>query len=107
MTTVATNEAVFLAIADANRRRMLDLLAAGDAPAQELADQFEISFAAVSQHLKVLREAGLVSRRAQGRRRIYRLTPQKLRVVEDWMATYRTFWQGRLKRLGEYLDAKK
>ncbi len=100
MTTVAANEAIFLAIADANRRRMLDLLAAGDSPAQDLAARFDISFAAVSQHLKVLREAGLVSRRADGRRRIYRLTPAKLRVVENW-------WQGRLKRLGEYLDAKK
>jgi len=107
VTTVAANEAIFLAIADANRRRMLDLLAAGDSPAQDLAARFDISFAAVSQHLKVLREAGLVSRRADGRRRIYRLTPAKLRVVENWMATYRVFWQGRLKRLGVYLDAKK
>jgi DNA-binding transcriptional ArsR family regulator len=104
---LAAHEAVFLAIADANRRRMLDLLAAGDSPAQELADRFDISFAAVSQHLKVLREAGLVARRADGRRRIYRLAPQRLRIVEDWMATYRVFWTGRLKGLGEYLDVKK
>jgi DNA-binding transcriptional ArsR family regulator len=107
MTTVAANEAVFLAIADTNRRRMLDLLAQGDSAAQDLADRFDISFAAVSQHLKVLREAGLVARRADGRRRIYRLTPERLRTIDEWMATYRVFWQGRLERLGAYLDAKK
>ena len=106
MAAAIANEAVFFAIADANRRRMLDLLAAGDSPAQELADRFDISFAAVSQHLKVLREAGLVARRTDGRRRIYHLTPEKLRVIDHWMDTYRVFWQSRLKRLGQYLDAK-
>jgi len=98
---------VFHAIADPNRRQMLDLLAAGDLPAQELANRFEISFAAVSQHLKVLREAGLVSRRAEGRQRIYSLRPGRLRVVAEWTAGYRKFWESRLSRLGDYLDAKK
>jgi DNA-binding transcriptional ArsR family regulator len=97
---------VFSAIADPNRRRLLDLLAMGDSPAQELAERFDISFAAVSQHLKVLLQAGLVARRAQGRQRIYRLAPEKLRVVDEWTGGYRKFWQSRLKRLGEYLDAK-
>lgn len=103
----ASDTDVFQAIADPNRRQLLDLLASGELPAQALADRFEISFAAVSQHLKVLREAGLVSRRASGRQRIYSLTPERLREVADWTAGYRGFWEGRLKRLGEYLDAKK
>jgi DNA-binding transcriptional ArsR family regulator len=98
---------VFHAIADPNRRQLLDLLAAGDLPAQDLADRFEISFAAVSQHLKVLRDAGLVSRRADGRQRIYSLTPDRLRIVAEWTARYRGFWESRLKGLGKYLDAKK
>lgn len=98
---------VFHAIADPHRRQLLDLLAAGDLPAQELAGRFVISFAAVSQHLKVLREAGLVARRAEGRQRIYSLTPERLRLVADWTAGYQKFWASRLKRLGAYLDAKK
>jgi DNA-binding transcriptional ArsR family regulator len=64
---------VFHAIADANRRKLLDVLAACDLPAQELASRLDISFAAISQHLKVLRDAGLVKRRAAGRQRIYSL----------------------------------
>jgi DNA-binding transcriptional ArsR family regulator len=107
MVAAASEVDVFHAIADPNRRYLLDLLAAGDLPAQELANRFEISFAAVSQHLKVLRDAGLVSRRADGRQRIYSLTPEPLRAVAEWTASYRKFWESRLKRLGEYLDAKK
>ena len=104
-----TAESVYLfhAIADPNRRRLLDLLAEGDSPAQDLAARFEISFAAISQHLKVLREAGLVTSRAEGRQRIYRLTPERLRVVEEWTTRYRRFWQGRLKHLRVYLDETK
>ena len=100
-------QAVFAAIADPCRRCLLDLLADGDAPAQELAEHFDVSFAAVSQHLKVLLDAGLVSRRPLGRHRIYRISPERLRVVDEWTTRYRRFWQGRLRRLGEYLDTKK
>jgi DNA-binding transcriptional ArsR family regulator len=95
---------VFHAIADANRRKLLDVLAGGDLPAKELASRFDVSFAAVSQHLKVLHDAGLVKRRAEGRQRIYSLAPLRLREVDDWTAPYRKFWQGRLKRLRAYLD---
>ena len=102
----ATDE-VFHAIADANRRKLLDVLAAGDLPAQELASRFDVSFAAVSQHLKVLHDAGLVKRRAEGRQRIYSLAPLRLREVDDWTARYRKFWRGRLKRLRSYLDTRR
>lgn len=104
MTEEQPGGSVFFAIADPNRRRLLDLLASGDSPAQDLAKRFDISFAAVSQHLKVLLEAGLVARRPQGRQRIYRISPEKLSVVDDWTGRYRKFWDNRLKRLGEYLD---
>jgi DNA-binding transcriptional ArsR family regulator len=99
----ATNE-VFHAIADPNRRQLLDILADGDLPAQELAQRFAISFAAISQHLKVLHDAGLVTRRAEGRQRIYSLAPLRLREVDYWTAPYRRFWQGRLKQLRVFLD---
>jgi DNA-binding transcriptional ArsR family regulator len=79
----------------------------GDSPAQELAHRFDMSFAAVSQHLKVLLEAGLMTRRAQGRQRIYSLAPRKLKAVDEWAASYRKFWDSRLKRLGDYLDSQK
>ena len=101
-----SHEDVFRAIADPNRRRMLDLLAEGEAPAQELAEHFDISFAAVSQHLKVLLDAGLVARRSSGRSRIYRLTPDRLRTVEEWSAGYRKFWEAALDRLGKYLESE-
>ena len=102
----AANE-VFHAIADGNRRKMLDVLAAGALPAQKLANRFDISFAAVSQHLKILSEAGLVTRRAVGRQRIYSLAPNRLREVDDWAARYRKFWEGRLQRLRTFLDGEK
>ena len=98
---------VFHAIADASRRKLLDLLANEDLPAQELASRFEVSFAAVSQHLKVLQQAGLVTRRPAGRQRIYSLAPDRLRVVDEWTSNYRRFWHSRLKRLRSYLDDSK
>ena len=96
---------VFHAIADGNRRKLLDALASGELAAQQLASRFDISFAAVSQHLKVLHQAGLVKRRADGRRRIYSLAPLGLREVDDWTAQYRKFWQSRLRRLRSFLNA--
>jgi DNA-binding transcriptional ArsR family regulator len=95
---------VFHAVADPNRRRILDLLAEGESPAQELANHFDISFAAVSQHLKILHQAGLVRRQPNGRQRIYSLVPSRLREIDEWTAKYRRFWRDRLSRLGSYLD---
>jgi DNA-binding transcriptional ArsR family regulator len=92
------------AIADPNRRRLLDLLRPGELPVQALVEQFDVSFAAVSQHLRVLREAGLVTRRAQGRSRLYQATPAALKEVNDWTSQYREYWQGRIRRLNAYLD---
>ncbi len=94
---------VFHAIADPKRRQLLDLLLEGERAVQALAGEFDISFAAVSQHLRVLREAGLVRRRRQGRRQLYAANPAALKRVHDWTAHYERFWQGRLDRLGKYV----
>jgi DNA-binding transcriptional ArsR family regulator len=101
--TVITPD-IFQAVADPNRRTLLDLLLDGPRPVQELGAHFEISLAAVSQHLKVLLEAGLVSREARGKYRFYRAEPAALQQVHDWTEQYRTFWEDRLDRLGDFLD---
>ena len=104
MTTTAPNASVFHAIADPTRRRILDLLMAGEMAATAIAEPFEMSQPAVSQHLKVLREVGLVTQQKVGRQRRYRLEPEQLRQVYDWIAHYERFWTDRLNKLGAYLD---
>ncbi len=96
---------VFHAIADGTRRKLLDLLAGGERPVRDLVAQFEVSFAAVSQHLAVLRAAGLVSRRREGRRQIYRAEPAALAEVRDWLACHEEFWTDGLDRLERHLAA--
>jgi DNA-binding transcriptional ArsR family regulator len=100
---VATGN-VFQAIADPTRRRILELLAESERPVKELAEPFRMSQPAISQHLKVLREAGLVSDRREGRHHHYRLNPEPLRDVADWVARYQRFWQRRLGALERYLE---
>jgi DNA-binding transcriptional ArsR family regulator len=98
---------VFRAVADPTRRRLLDRLAAGDESMMKLAEAFEMSLPAVSQHLKVLLEAGLVEERREGRLRIYTLVPGPLREVSDWIGHYEQFWQTRLRNLREHLKRSK
>jgi DNA-binding transcriptional ArsR family regulator len=95
---------VFHAVADANRRRILDLLMGGEKPVGELADHFDMTFQGVSQHLKILAAAGLVTKRRQGRFQVYRAAPERLREIHDWAAQYEKFWRRRLRKLGSYLD---
>ncbi|MEM7441866.1 MAG: metalloregulator ArsR/SmtB family transcription factor [Pseudomonadota bacterium] len=95
---------VFHAVADANRRKLLDLLSDGERPVQDLVPHFDMTFQAVSQHLHILAEAGLVTRRKQGRYRYYRAQPAGLQDVHDWTGRYRAFWENRLERLGSVLD---
>ncbi len=98
---------VFHAVADPTRRRLLDRLARGDAHVSALARPFRMSRPAISQHLGILRDAGLVAVRRRGRERIYRLQARRLRDVYDWVAHYERFWKDKLKALGEYLDREK
>jgi DNA-binding transcriptional ArsR family regulator len=94
----------FEAIAEPNRRNILDLLRAGERPAGELVQALAISQPGVSKHLRLLREAGLVRVRADGQRRLYSLDPASLAPLEVWLAPYRAFWRGRLDALEEHLD---
>jgi DNA-binding transcriptional ArsR family regulator len=104
MRGASTREKIYMAIADPHRRRLLDLLREQDMAAQDLANRFQISFPAISQHLRVLLDARLVVRRPEGRRRVYRAVPRGLRAVHEWTGNYQQFWAGRLRSLGAYLD---
>jgi len=95
---------VYHAIADPNRRRLLDLLGAQERSVQDLMPFFSVTIGAISQHLKILLDCGLVVRRRQGRHRLYRANPQALKEVHDWTEQFRRFWESRLDRLGDYLD---
>jgi DNA-binding transcriptional ArsR family regulator len=95
---------VFHAVADAHRRGMLDLLAEGEAPVGALVEHAGLSYSAVSQHLAILLEVGLVTRRQEGRQRFYRLDPAPLREVHEWSARYEKFWRAKLARLRRVLD---
>ncbi len=89
-------QGVFTAIADPNRRRILDHLATAELTAGEIADLFPISRPAVTRHLRVLEESGLVTVTRRGRERVHRLNPEPLMTVRDWIAKYDAFWADRL-----------
>jgi DNA-binding transcriptional ArsR family regulator len=97
---------VFHAIAHPARRAILLALKEREQAASELAEPFETSFAAISQHLRVLEEAALVTVRRDGRRRLYRLDPRPLREVVTWTDEFAAFFSRRLDALGDYLDVK-
>jgi len=94
---------VFRAIADPTRRGLLDRLLIGEQPMTHLASSFEMSLPAVSQHLRVLRQVGLVSEHRAGRQRLYRVNAGPLREVADWVAHYEQFWNGKLDALERHL----
>jgi len=95
---------VFRAIADPTRRALLDLLRTNDRSVNELAEPFQMTQPAISQHLRVLRHAGLVRPRQVGRQRVYRLNAKPLRDVRDWTARYDRFWQTKPKAPGGAID---
>jgi DNA-binding transcriptional ArsR family regulator len=106
MKTVArasTTSDVFNAIAEADRREILDVLIAGEKAVGEIVNDVSMSQPQVSKHLRVLSEVGLVRCRAQGRRRLYRLEPAPLRPLHDWLAKYEQAWNDRLDRMDDYL----
>lgn len=94
---------VFRAIADPTRRGLLDKLTAGEQPMTRLAASFEMTLPAVSQHLRVLRDVGLVSEQRAGRQRLYRVNAAPLREVADWVAHYEKFWTEKLDALERHL----
>ena len=94
----------FEAIAEPNRRRILDLLRGGERPAGDMVEALSISQPGVSKHLKLLREAGLVRVRADGQRRLYSLEPREFAAIEAWLEPYRQFWKVRLDDLEAHLE---
>jgi DNA-binding transcriptional ArsR family regulator len=95
---------VFEVLADANRRRILDFLLERERPVHDLVDLLRVSQPAVSKHLRVLREAGLVTSRVDAQRRLYRLRAEPLRQLDDWLAPYRATWDSRLDALESHLE---
>lgn len=97
----------FTALADPTRRHIVETLARGESSFGELADRFEMSRPAVSQHLKVLRDAGIVASRAEAQRRIYRLNDDSLDELEAWLGKVRDYWTQRLDNLEQLLNEEK
>ncbi|MEM7481305.1 MAG: metalloregulator ArsR/SmtB family transcription factor [Acidobacteriota bacterium] len=98
-------QTAFELLADPTRRRLLDELLGGELSVGDLVDRLGMSQPAVSKQLRVLRETGLASVRVDAQRRIYRLNPERLREVDDWLAPYRAFWEDRLDAMERTLDA--
>lgn len=98
------SDALFEALADPTRRRILELVASGERTAGELATEFSTSRPAVSRHLRVLRGAGLVVCRGEAQRRLYRLDPARLGEAADWIERTRGNWAARLDAFSEHLD---
>ena len=100
----ATTSDVFTAVADVRRREILDALSTGEKPVGALVDHLSLSQPQVSKHLRVLSEVGLVSCRAEGRRRLYRLELAPLRPMHEWLARYEQAWNERPDRLDDYVQ---
>jgi DNA-binding transcriptional ArsR family regulator len=99
----STTSDVFNAVAEAHRRDILDALIAGERAVGAIVNDLSMSQPQVSKHLRVLSEVGLVSCRAEGRRRLYRLEPEHLRPFHEWLAKYEQAWSDRLDRMDDYL----
>jgi DNA-binding transcriptional ArsR family regulator len=106
MSRTAASTDVFHAVADATRRRMIDLLSKGETSVSAIVEHFDISQPSISEHLRILREAGLVAVRQLGRQRLYRIQPEPLRDVADWVAHYEKFWDEKFDALGKHLEKR-
>jgi DNA-binding transcriptional ArsR family regulator len=94
-------------LAEPRRQEILDLLRRGEQPVGELAARLGMSQPLVSKHLRVLKEAGLVQVRADAQRRLYRVRPEPLAELDEWLAPYRTLWAASLDRLEEHLERRR
>jgi DNA-binding transcriptional ArsR family regulator len=103
MARSSTTSDVFNAIAEAHRREVLDALITGEMEVGAIVNDLSMSQPQVSKHLRVLREVGLVRCRAEGRHRLYRLEPARLRPFHEWLAKYEQAWNDRLDRVDDYL----
>lgn len=105
MARAATTSDVFNAVADVNRRLILDVLIPGERAVGDIVDAVSMSQPQVSKHLRVLSEVGLVTCRADGRYHLYQLEPEQLRPVQDWMTKYERVINARLDRMSDYLTS--
>jgi DNA-binding transcriptional ArsR family regulator len=94
-------------LAEPRRLQILDLLRDRERPVGELVDRLGVSQPAVSKHLRVLRDAGLVEARADAQRRLYRIRPEPLAELDEWLASYRELWTTHLDRLEDHLDQRR
>lgn len=100
---VATIDVVFQGLSNPTRRRVVERLSRGPASVTELADPFGMALPSFVQHLRVLEDSGLVRSEKEGRVRVYRVAPRRLKVAEDWLSRQRAMWESRLDRLDSYL----
>lgn len=107
MPPVSAAADVFTAIAEPRRRAILDLLAGGERPVNDLVAELAISQPQVSKHLRVLREVGAVTVRESGRQRLYRVDPQSLKPVGDWVRRYEQMWEERFESFDAVLEEMK
>lgn len=99
---------VFAALSDPTRFAIVErLLQQGELPVGRLTDLADISAPAISRHLRVLREAGVIRQRAEGQRRLYSATPDTIRAISAWTGSYRAFWEGSLDRLEATIQNRK
>jgi DNA-binding transcriptional ArsR family regulator len=105
MARASTTSDVFNAIAEADRRAILDVLMTGEKAVGAIVNDLSMSQPQVSKHLRVLTEVGLVRCRAEGRRRLYRLEPGRLRPLYEWLVKYEQAWNDRMDRVDDYLQA--
>jgi DNA-binding transcriptional ArsR family regulator len=107
MARAATTTDAFNAIAEPQRRQIMDLLAPGELPVNDLVALLGLGQPQVSKHLKVLREVGLVNVREDGRQRLYRINARVLKPIHDWVSNYRRAWEERFQALDQVLDELK
>lgn len=107
MAAPAEKHDVFKAIADPTRREVLRLLAENERPIAEIAEHFAMSRTAVTKHLQILTEAELISGRKEGREKIYRLHPEPLTEVKQWLSYYEKFWENKLSMLKHLVEDDK
>jgi DNA-binding transcriptional ArsR family regulator len=107
MARAATTTDAFNAVAEPRRREILDVLASGERPVNDLVRVLGLSQPLVSKHLRVLREVGAVEVREEGRQRLYRVNGRALKPIHDWVKGYERFWSGRFDRLDVVLEELK
>ena len=104
MARAATTADAFNAVAEPRRRQILDVLAGGERPVNDLVEQLDLAQPQVSKHLRVLREVGAVEVREDGRRRLYGLNGEALRPIHDWVKEYEQTWSQRFEQLDAVLE---